>query len=79
MRREVLISFILWFCVCVLGPILFGHVYFGVPLDDEVIQNAILGTLAGSLFFYLFYGLYRIRVAAAVIFVIVGGIALPLA
>ncbi|MDT4969265.1 MAG: hypothetical protein QOJ64_4002 [Acidobacteriota bacterium] len=79
MRREVLISFVLWFVFAVLGPILIGHFYFGLPLDAEIIQNAVLGTLAGSLFFYLFYRLYRIRVAAAVIFVIVGSMAIPLA
>lgn len=79
MRRELFITFVLWFTFSVLGPILFVHFYFGVPLDDELIQLAILGTLAGSNFFYLFYKLYKISVTAAVILIVVGIIALPIA
>lgn len=79
MTRRTLILFVSLSMVATMGPLLIIRLTSGIWVDAEVVQVMMLGSLVVANFFYLFYRLYKISQDAAVIFVGIIAVAMPLA
>jgi hypothetical protein len=78
MTRRTLIFFLLILGSFPMGLLLVGRYVSGISPDGEIAQLMMLGSLVLSNVIYLFYRLYKINDDAAVMFIAIFTVAMPI-